>query len=184
MKIYIAGKITGNENYREEFAKVQAELEKDGHIVLNPAVLPEGLTKGEYMRLCFSMIDIADEVRFLPGWQDEGAKVEYAYCLYVGKKVRDTKLVRHAKAHTAGQKKDCKAEASRCFAQRLREIRKRAAMTQNEVGKKIGVDRTIINYFESGSRIPNTKTLIKISKLFDVSTDWLLGLDEEMEHEH
>lgn len=46
MKIYIAGKITGDENYREKFAKAQAELEKDGHIVLNPSVLPEGLTKG------------------------------------------------------------------------------------------------------------------------------------------
>ena len=45
MKVYISGKITGNENYREEFAKAQAELEKDGHIVLNPAVLPVGMTK-------------------------------------------------------------------------------------------------------------------------------------------
>lgn len=86
MKVYIAGKITGNENYREEFAKAQAELEKGGHIVLNPAVLPEGLTKGEYMRICFAMIDIADVVMFLPGWQDsEGAKVENLYCRYVGK---------------------------------------------------------------------------------------------------
>ena len=86
MKVYIAGKITGNESYREEFAKAQAELEKDGHIVLNPAVMPEGLTKGEYMRICFAMIDIADEVRFLPGWQDsEGANLENLYCRYVGK---------------------------------------------------------------------------------------------------
>lgn len=90
MKIYIAGKITGNENYREEFAKAQAELEKNGHTVLNPAVLPEGLTKGEYMRICFSMIDIADEVVFLPGWQDsEGAMLETDYCLYINKSTED-----------------------------------------------------------------------------------------------
>lgn len=86
MKIYIAGKITGNENYRKEFAKAQDGLEKDGHTVLNPAVLPEGMTKGEYMRICLSMIDISDVVVFLPGWQDsEGANLEYAYCIYVGK---------------------------------------------------------------------------------------------------
>lgn len=86
MKVYIAGKITGNENYREEFARAQAELEKGGHTVLNPAVLPEGMTKGEYMRICFAMIDIADVVMFLPGWQDsEGAKLEKQYCRYVGK---------------------------------------------------------------------------------------------------
>lgn len=128
MKIYIAGKITGNENYREEFAKAQAELEKNGHTVLNPAVLPEGLTKGEYMRICFSMIDTADKVCFLDGWQDsEGAKVEYAYCLYVGKRVIDADLFRHAKTQTAGQMKDCsRADVSRCFAQRLKLIRKKS----------------------------------------------------------
>ena len=90
MKIYIAGKITGNENYREEFEKAQAELAKDGHIVLNPAVLPEGLTKGEYMRICFAMIDVADEVVFLSGWQDsEGAMLETDYCLYINKPTED-----------------------------------------------------------------------------------------------
>lgn len=90
MKVYIAGKITGNENYREEFAKAQDELEKNGHTVLNPAVLPEGLTKGEYMRICFSMIDIADKVVFIPGWQDsEGAMLETDYCLYINKPTED-----------------------------------------------------------------------------------------------
>ncbi len=88
MKIYIAGKITGKENYREEFEKAQAELEKDGHIVLNPSVMPEGLTKAEYMRICFSMIDIADKVLLLPGWQDsEGARLEEQYCRYIGREV-------------------------------------------------------------------------------------------------
>ena len=90
MKVYIAGKITGNENYREKFAKAQSELEKDGHTVLNPAVLPEGLMKGEYMRICFEMIDIADVVVFLPGWQDsEGAMLETDYCLYIDKPTED-----------------------------------------------------------------------------------------------
>ena len=88
MKIYIAGKITGDENYREKFAKAQVQLQKDGHIVLNPAVMPEGLTKAEYMKLCFSMIDIADQVVFLTGWQDsEGAQLEEQYCRYVGKTI-------------------------------------------------------------------------------------------------
>lgn len=88
MKIYIAGKITGDENYREKFAKAQLQLQKDGHIVLNPAMLPEGLTKAEYMKLCFQMIDIADQVYLLPGWQSsEGARLEEKHCRYIGKEV-------------------------------------------------------------------------------------------------
>lgn len=44
MIIYLAGKITGNPEYRKQFAAAKAELEADGHIVLNPAELPEGMS--------------------------------------------------------------------------------------------------------------------------------------------
>ena len=42
MKIYIAGKITGRENYKDEFKKAEERLTKQGHTVMNPAFLPEG----------------------------------------------------------------------------------------------------------------------------------------------
>ncbi len=44
MKVYIAGKISGDPKYREKFAAEQELLEGQGHIVLNPAELPEGLS--------------------------------------------------------------------------------------------------------------------------------------------
>ena len=37
MKIYIAGKITGDPDYRAKFADAQRQIEAQGHIVLNPA---------------------------------------------------------------------------------------------------------------------------------------------------
>lgn len=37
MKIYIAGKITGDPKYRERFREEAERLEGLGHIVLNPA---------------------------------------------------------------------------------------------------------------------------------------------------
>ena len=40
MKVYIAGKITGNPNYREEFAAAERKVRALGDIPLNPAVLP------------------------------------------------------------------------------------------------------------------------------------------------
>lgn len=86
MIIYLAGKITGNPEYRAKFAEAKAKLEAEGHIVLNPAELPEGMSKAAYMRICFAMIDTADELRAVPGWVDsDGAMLEIDYCLYIKK---------------------------------------------------------------------------------------------------
>ena len=38
------------------------------------------------MRICFAMIDVADVVTFLPGWQESrGANVEWSYACYCRK---------------------------------------------------------------------------------------------------
>lgn len=85
MKIYIAGKITGNKNYKDLFAQAERAYSKS-FIVLNPATLPEGMSAADYMRICFAMIDAADCVAFLPGWKTSpGARLERAYCSYIGK---------------------------------------------------------------------------------------------------
>ena len=87
MKIYIAGKITGDPDYRAKFADAQRQIEAQGHIVLNPATLPEGMEPKDYMRICFAMIDVADRVLFLRDWfLSTGAKIEMSYCDYIGKK--------------------------------------------------------------------------------------------------
>ena len=86
MRIYLAGKIAGDPGYREKFQKAQARLERDGVAVLNPANNPEGLSKADYMRLSFAMIDAADEVTFLPdAAESPGAQLERRYCEYIGK---------------------------------------------------------------------------------------------------
>lgn len=86
MIIYLAGKITANPEYRQQFAAAKAQLEAEGHIVLNPAELPEGMSKAAYMRICFAMIDTADEVRALPNfYYSPGARVEALYAEYIGK---------------------------------------------------------------------------------------------------
>lgn len=89
MIIYLAGKITGDPDYRAKFAEAKAKLEAEGHIVLNPAELPEGMSKAAYMRICFAMIDTADELRALPDWYcSRGAILEAAYTKYIGKTSR------------------------------------------------------------------------------------------------
>ncbi len=88
MKIYIAGKITGEPNYKEKFDIAAMNLEAQGHIVLNPAELPEGMRAADYMRICFAMIDTADAVYLLEDWEySSGASVEKDYAVYTGKSV-------------------------------------------------------------------------------------------------
>lgn len=86
MKIYIAGRITGNPHYKAQFKAMAAMLQEAGHAVLNPAELPEGMKPADYMRICFAMLDSADIVFFQRGWEaSKGAKLEYDYARYIGK---------------------------------------------------------------------------------------------------
>lgn len=51
-----------------------------GYTVLNPATLPEGLTQGEYMDICFAMLRAADAIYLLEGYENsKGALAELAY---------------------------------------------------------------------------------------------------------
>ena len=86
MKLYIAGKITGDKEYFHKFNRMELEIKARGHIPLNPAWNPKGMSRADYMRLCFAMIDVADWVIFLKDWKDSpGARLERAYCDYIGK---------------------------------------------------------------------------------------------------
>lgn len=88
MIIYIAGKINGDPNYKEKFERAEKIIRKMGenYVVLSPAILPQGMEYKDYMRICFSMIDCAGYVFFLPDYiESEGARLEMSYCNYIKK---------------------------------------------------------------------------------------------------
>lgn len=88
MKVYIAGKITGLDNYKELFAEAEKEIKAAGHVVMNPAILPDGFDYEDYMKICFAMIDVCGAVYFLSNWQESaGAIREKEYAEYGGKKL-------------------------------------------------------------------------------------------------
>ena len=80
MNIYIAGKITGDPNYREKFNRLAMQLVDEGHNVMNPAVLPDGFEYEQYMEICFKMLAACPVVVFMPDWKDsDGAIRERKY---------------------------------------------------------------------------------------------------------
>lgn len=65
------------------------------------------------------------------------------------------------------------------FGAKLRRLRKQKNLTQKQLASLIGVQHTIISFYELGDRIPSPEVLIKIASVFHVSIDYLLGLDKQ-----
>ena len=53
-------------------------------------------------------------------------------------------------------------------------VRKKAKMTQTELAKKLGITRGTIANWELGTSNPSVDMLLKLSEIFNVTTDYLL----------
>ena len=90
MKIYIAGKITGDPNYREKFEKVASSLRGHGFSVMNPACLSEDkeFCWDDYMAITAAMQERCEATVLLPDWQDsKGARIELQTAERLGQKI-------------------------------------------------------------------------------------------------
>jgi transcriptional regulator with XRE-family HTH domain len=58
---------------------------------------------------------------------------------------------------------------------RLRELRKENKMSQENLGKLLGVTKVSISGYEKGTRVPSLDILNGILDVFQVSADYLLG---------
>ena len=63
------------------------------------------------------------------------------------------------------------------FGEKLQELRKARGWSQEELAGQIHVSRQALSKWESGGAVPDTENIIALSRLFGVTTDYLL-LDE------
>lgn len=62
---------------------------------------------------------------------------------------------------------------------KLHSLRTEMKLTQKQVADRIGLAISAVSAYESGTRYPSYETLVKLSRMFHVSTDYLLGLTEK-----
>ena len=72
-------------------------------------------------------------------------------------------------------------QASRDIARRIREARKLSGLNQQEVEAKIGKAKNAVSRWERAEVQVDATDLGKLARLFTVSADWLLGIDDELE---
>lgn len=65
------------------------------------------------------------------------------------------------------------------FAKRFRELRTGHGNTLEELSEKLGIGKTAISNWERQGAVPNDAILTKISKLYGVSIDYLIGNDKD-----
>ncbi len=63
------------------------------------------------------------------------------------------------------------------FGKKLKELRLNAGLTQKQLAERIGVTKSVISFYELRERTPSPDILIKLSGVFHVTTDYLLGIE-------
>lgn len=61
--------------------------------------------------------------------------------------------------------------------QRLRELRKSKQMTQKQVAERLHISASAVSGYEGNIKTPSVDMLVELARLYNVSTDYLLGVD-------
>jgi len=69
---------------------------------------------------------------------------------------------------------------SETIGNKLKEARKKAGLTQDQVAENVMVSRVTVSHWENGKSLPDIASLIRLSDLYDISLDELVKGDQKM----
>ncbi len=64
------------------------------------------------------------------------------------------------------------------FGERIYNLRKRSALSQEEFADRLGVSRQAVSKWETGQSVPDSEKAAAMAKFFGVSLDWLINGEE------
>lgn len=72
-------------------------------------------------------------------------------------------------------------EKMKVFPQRLKELRQKKGLTQQNIADLVHVNRVTYTNWEKGNREPNFETLLKLASILNTTTSYLLGEKNEFD---
>ena len=61
---------------------------------------------------------------------------------------------------------------------RIKQLRESNSLTQAELARRLSLSRSAINAWEMGLSVPTSQYIVELSKLFNVSSDYILGIND------
>ena len=65
------------------------------------------------------------------------------------------------------------------FGENLKMLRQKAGLTQKQLAERLWISKATVSYYEQSLRCPSPEIIIKLSNIFHVSTDFLLGMEDK-----
>lgn len=65
------------------------------------------------------------------------------------------------------------------FGDKIKNLRLSKTMTQADLARRLGITKSMISAYESGTRQPSYETLVKLAAYFNVTMDYLFGFKGE-----
>ena len=66
------------------------------------------------------------------------------------------------------------------FGKRLKKLRLQNNLSQAQLADRLGLTKSVISAYENSVRMPSYEVLISISRIFKVTTDYLLGVENKV----
>ena len=64
--------------------------------------------------------------------------------------------------------------------EKMRCLREHYGLTQTQLAERLGVTKSAVNAWETGTNSPSLTYIIKLAQIYGVSTDYLLGVNERL----
>lgn len=62
--------------------------------------------------------------------------------------------------------------------EKIKYLRKEAGIGQNQLAEYLEVSNASISYWETGKQLPSAEAIFKLSIFFNISSDYLLGIED------